>query len=53
MDGSSVILIVMPIVIPLVIFAGHPPCRISLTVIPGERTETCIRRSRHDKAAGR
>ena len=25
MDGSSVIFIVMPIVIPLVIFAGHRP----------------------------
>jgi hypothetical protein len=53
MDGSSVIFIVMPIVIPLVIFAGASPCRISLTVVPGERTETCIRRSRHDEAAGR
>jgi NAD(P)-dependent dehydrogenase (short-subunit alcohol dehydrogenase family) len=25
------------------------PCRISLTVVPGEWTETCIRRSRHNK----
>jgi hypothetical protein len=48
MDGSSVIFIV----IPLVLFAASP-CRISLTVVPGERTETCIRRSRHDKEAGR
>lgn len=51
MDGSSVIFIVMPIVIPLVLFAG-----IALPYLAdsrsGERTETCIRRSRHDKEAG-
>ena len=52
MDGSSVIFIVMPIVIPLVLFVGIA-LRISLTVVPRERTETCIRRSRHDKEAGR
>jgi hypothetical protein len=33
MDRSSVIFIVMPIVIPLVVFAGASPCRISLTVV--------------------
>jgi hypothetical protein len=39
MDGSSVIFIVMPIVIPLVIFAGHRPA-VSRAEIAG-RAVTC------------
>jgi hypothetical protein len=52
MDGSSVIFIVMPIVIPLVVFAGASPCRISLTVVR-EKGRDMHTSSRHDKAAGR